>query len=283
MKKLLALCGLAAVASAWNAPAYGGFNTVWQSTFQGNGGSSPDQGQWNILNAHLNVNAELETYTSSTKNVQLSGGQTLQIVPWRDGSVQGGWSSGRLESKYTFTPAAGRVTMAEAQIRFGGNAIGNKKGIWPAFWLLGDNIRHGTGWPACGEIDILETINGQLTGYGTMHCDVYPGGICNEPSGIAGTIGIPDQGWHTWRAVWDLTNGDWRAQTITWFRDGQQFNQISGARINNLNVWQSVTARPLFFILNVAVGGGWPGNPDGNTQDGFGSMMEVAYVAQYQN
>jgi len=233
------------------------------------------------LNAHLGVNAELETYTSSTKNVQLSGGSTVQLVPWRDAGVQGGWSSGRLESKYTFTPAAGQRTMAEAQIRFGGNAIANKKGIWPAFWTLGDSIRHGTGWPACGEIDILETVNGQLTGYGTMHCDVSPGGICNEFNGIGGNIGIPDQGWHTWRAVWDRTNGDWRAQTITWFMDGRQYHQISGARINNQAVFESVTAKPLFFILNVAVGGGWPGYPDGNTQDGYGAMMEVAYVAHY--
>jgi beta-glucanase (GH16 family) len=269
--------------SAWNAPDYAGYKLIWQDSFVGASGTSPNTGNWNIINGHLNVNGELETYTSATKNVQLSGGSTLQIVPWRDGSVAGGWSSGRLESKYTFTPAAGHVTMAEAQIRFGGNAIANKKGIWPAFWTLGDSLRHGTGWPACGEIDILETVNGQLTGYGTMHCDVFPGGICHESSGLGASIGIPDQGWHTWRAVWDRTNGDWHAQTITWFMDGRQYHQITGAQINNQNVFESVSAKPLYFILNVAVGGGWPGNPDGNTQDGYGSMMEVGYVAQYSN
>jgi len=283
MKKHICLV-LAVVVSAFasNAPDYPGFNVIWQDPFTGNAGTSPNTQVWNLINGHLNVNGELETYSSSTKNVQLSGGSTLQIVPWRNSTVNGGWTSGRMESSYTFTPSAG-VTMAEAKIRFGSTPIANKKGIWPAFWTLGDAIRHGTGWPGCGELDILETVNGQLTGYGTMHCDVYPGGICNEPQGIGGHISFPDQSWHTWRITWDLTSCDWTQQTISWSLDGQQYFQINGARINNLNVWNSVTAKPLYFILNVAVGGGWPGYPDGTTLDGFGSMMEVAYVALYEN
>ncbi|CEJ91542.1 hypothetical protein VHEMI07244 [[Torrubiella] hemipterigena] len=273
--------GLVRQVQAWDPPGYGGFNLVWTDTFGGSGGSSPNQGNWNLITGSLGVNNELEYYTSSTRNVQLSGGNTLQIVPWRDGSAPNGWTSGRLESKYVFSPNNGRVTRAEALIRFGGNNPGNKQGIWPAFWLLGDSIRHGGGWPACGEIDVLETVDGRLTGYGTMHCDQFPGGICNEGNGIGSSIGIPDQSWHTWRVEWDLTNGDWTQQSISWFMDGQLFQRITGSRINNYNVWNAVAHSNVFFILNVAVGGNWPGNPDGNTQDGYGSMMEVAYVAQY--
>jgi beta-glucanase (GH16 family) len=244
-------------ALAWNAPSYSGYNLIWQSTFPGSSGTLPDQGQWNIITGNLGVNAELETYTSSTRNVQTSGGGTLQIVPWRDSSVSGGWTSGRLESKYTFTPVQGRMTMVESQLRFGGNSINNKKGIWPAFWMLGDSIRHGTAWPACGELDILETVNGQLTGYGTVHCDVYPGGICNEGNGIGNNIAIPNQDWHTWRMIFDLRSSDWNSQSITWFMDNQQFHQITGSRIGNQNVWNSLAHSPMYFLLNVAVGGSW--------------------------
>jgi beta-glucanase (GH16 family) len=247
----------ASLAVAWDAPQYSGYTRVWQSTFGGSSGTSPDQSQWNIITGNLGVNAEWETYSSSTRNLQVSGGNTLQIVPWRDSSVSGGWTSGRVESKYTFTPTAGKRTMGEAQVRFGTASTANKKGIWPAFWLLGDSLRHGTGWPACGELDVLETVNGQLTGYGTVHCDVYPGGICNEGQGIGSTIGIPDQDWHTWRIVWDRTPSSWQGESITWFMDGRQFHQITGSRIGNQNVWNSLCHSPMYFILNVAVGGSW--------------------------
>ena len=258
---LLPLLLRAVSVSAWASPTYSGYTLVWSDTFPGAGGTSPNTANWNIITGNLGVNAELETYSNSIKNVQQSGGGTLQIVPWRDSSVSGGWTSGRLESKYVLTPAAGQRTQLEAQIRFGTNSISNKQGIWPAFWLLGNSIRSGTAWPECGEIDVLETIDGQLTGHGTLHCDVTPGGICNENSGLGSTIGIPDQSWHTWRVVIDRTPGSWTAESITWYMDGQQFQQITGARINDVNVWSSVAHSPLYFILNVAVGGSWVRHP----------------------
>jgi beta-glucanase (GH16 family) len=153
--------------SAWDAPGYDGYRLVWTDNFAGPGGQLPNENNWNILDGNLGVNNELQTYKRNPRNAQLSGGTTMQLVPWREGNS---WTSGRVESKYTFTPQPGRRTMAEAQIRFGANSIDTKAGIWPAFWLLGDSIRHGTNWPACGELDIMETVNGQLTGYGTIHC-----------------------------------------------------------------------------------------------------------------
>jgi beta-glucanase (GH16 family) len=245
-----------------NAPNYPGYDQQWSDSFDGSAGTLPNEDRWNIIDGYLNVNNEFETYKKSSRNVQCSGGKTLQLVPWKDGTSPHGWSSGRVESKYTFTPVAGGKTMAEALIRFGGNDIANKQGIWPAFWILGDALRHpGGSWPACGELDILETVNGQLTGYGTAHGDVYPGGIFNEPNGIQGHISIPDQGWHVWRMVWDRSVSSWQDETITWFMDGQQFNQISGSRIDNEGVWAVLCHSPLFFILNNAVGGGWVGGP----------------------
>ncbi|KPM43945.1 hypothetical protein AK830_g2597 [Neonectria ditissima] len=280
---LAPLLSLAGAALAWDAPGYTGLGVIWQDSFAGTGGTLPDTGSWNIIEGYLNVNAELEVYTRSTRNLQRSGGNTLQLVPWRDSSVSTGWTSGRVESRYTFTPTAGRITRAEAVIRFGDTPVANKQGIWPAFWMLGNALRTGGSWPACGELDAMETVNGLLTGYGTAHCDVYPGGICNEGTGIGGNIAIPDQGWHTWRVDFDRTKSSWQQETITWYMDGRQFHQISGSRINNERVWATLCHSPLYFILNVAVGGSWPGYPNGNTGDGYGSMMEVGYVAHYSS
>ena len=248
---------LAPLATAFDAPQYQGYNQVWQENFSGTSGSPPNGNNWNIVSGDIGTNNELQTYTSSARNVQCSGGSTLQLVPWRDGSAAKGWTSGRVESKYTFTPAPGRRTAAEAQVRFGANDIANKQGFWPAVWLLGDSVHSGTPWPQCGELDIVETVNGQLTGYGTVHCNTSPGGICNEPNGIGGHVGIANQDWHTWRVQFDRTPGSWQDESITWFQDGQQFYQVTGGRIGDQNVWNSLNHSPLYFILNVAVGGNW--------------------------
>ncbi|KAG5920388.1 hypothetical protein E4U42_006206 [Claviceps africana] len=265
-----------------NAPNYPGFRLQWQDNFAGPKGASPG-GNWVRINKFLNVNNELQTYSASTRNVMLSGGNTLQIVPWRDGSAIKGWTSGRLESTYLVTPQPGKITRVEASIRYGSNSGGAKKGIFPAFWMLGASLRHGTSWPACGEIDIMEELNGQLTGRGTVHCQQSPGGICGEPSGLGAGVGIPNNAFHVWRVEFDRRSNDWRQQKLTWFLDGRLFHQIAGSRIGNAAVWATLCQSPLYFVLNVAVGGTTPGNPTGATQDGFGAMMEVAYVAHYTN
>ncbi|KAI1175625.1 putative endo-1,3(4)-beta-glucanase [Nemania sp. FL0916] len=278
--KLFSLALAATSVTAISAPSYSGYSVVWQETFAGNAGQLVNENNWNILVSANNANNEVESYTRSNQNHQLSGGSTLQIVPQVS---NGKWTSARLESKYVFTPPDGKKTIVEAQIRFGSNPQANKQGLWPAFWILGDSIRHGTAWPACGEIDILEQVDGRLTGYGTVHCDVSPGGICNEYNGIGGSTSIPDNSWHTWRIIIDRTPSSWTSESITWYRDGNQFMQVTGGRINNQSVWASLSSLPMYIILNVAVGGDFPGAPNSSTLGGFGSDMEVAYVAQYQS
>ncbi|KAH7146217.1 concanavalin A-like lectin/glucanase domain-containing protein [Dactylonectria macrodidyma] len=279
--QLLVLASLAGGVFAWDSPTYSGYSKIWVDTFDGSAGQAPDTSKWNIITGYLNVNAEQEVYTASSNNIQRSGGATLQIVPQRDSSALYGWTSGRVESKYVLTPAAGKRTRMEAQIRFGTNAQANKQGIWPAFWMLGNSLRNGGSWPACGEIDIMERVNGIFTGYGTVHCNVYPGGICNEGTGIGGSIGIPDDGWHTWRVDIDRAASSWQSESITWYMDGTQFHQVTGSRIGNQAVWATLAHSPLYFILNLAVGGTWPGNANDATLGSWGAMMEVAYVAHY--
>jgi beta-glucanase (GH16 family) len=237
-------------------PSYSGYTLLWGDSFAGSAGTLPNSNTWNIMTGNLGVNGELETYTSLNTNVQLSGGNTLQLIPWTDSSVPGGWTSGRVESKNIISPSMGAITFAEASIRFGSNSVSGKQGIWPAFWMLGRSFRSGTSWPECGELDILETINGDLTGYGTAHCGSITGGICNDPNELGGSITISDQSWHTWRITWDRTPSTWELETITWYMDNQQFHQITGSQIHDLNTWATLCHNPLYFILDVAIGGG---------------------------
>ncbi|KAL2109191.1 hypothetical protein VUR80DRAFT_2845 [Thermomyces stellatus] len=244
------LLALLQAAWAWDAPSRDGYRIVWQDNFAGDGGSEPSSQNWHVA-TDISVNNELQRYTTSNRNIQKSGGETLQIIPWREGN---GWTSGRVESKYTFTPQDGSVTAAEAQIRFGDNSKESKQGYWPAFWLLGDAVHHGTEWPACGEIDIFESVNGKLEGSGTVHCDVDKGGVCNEPQGRGASVTIPSQGWNTWRVEWDLRDGDWRKQSLSWYLNGERFHMITGGELNE-NAWASLAHSKLFFILNMAIGG----------------------------
>ncbi|KAM0327136.1 hypothetical protein ACHAQA_006267 [Verticillium albo-atrum] len=268
------------LASAWTAPTYEGFNQLWAEEFTGSAGDRVNTKTWNYI-TDLNVNNELQTYTEDRRNVQISGGGTVQLVPWQD--ARGKWTSGRIESKYYFTPRPERVTFAEATLRFGGNDPATKKGMWPAFWMLGDAMRNGVDWPGCGEIDILERINGASEVTGTLHCDREGGGACNTPTGLGAPTALPDQEWHAWRLEFDRTAPDWRGETITWFRDGQQFHQVSGERIGSEGIWKALCQSPVYFILNVAVGGTLPGDPNDQTLGGYGAMMEVAYVAVYRS
>ncbi|KAI0477345.1 glycoside hydrolase family 16 protein [Xylariaceae sp. FL0804] len=276
--RLLGSALLAATsASALAVPSYSGYSLAWSDTFDGASGASPNTANWNIITG-TGSNDEVETYTTSSSNVQLSGGSTVQIVPWE---TNGAWTSGRIESTYEFTPPDGALTLVEAEIRFGTDAQSTKQGFWPAFWMLGSGIRSGTAWPECGELDVMETVNGVLTGYGTAHCDTDPGGACNEPDGLGGSTSIPDDGWHTWRLVWDNTPSAWTAETITWYLDGSEYWQISGATIGDESVWNTLAHNSMYFILNLAVGGDWPGNPNSATTGGYGAYMEVGYVAQF--
>lgn len=125
--------------------------------------------------------------------------------------------------------------------------------------MLGDSIRHGVSWPNCGEIDIIETVNGELLGHGIVHCDTSPGGICGEGTGISSSTPINSQSWHVWRLEIDLRPEGRDDQTIAWSLDGAEFHRVLGDRINRADIWSALTRKPLFFILNVAIGGNWVG------------------------
>src|ERR1035437_9488204 len=145
-------------------------------------------------------------------------------------------------------------------------------GIWPAFWMLGVNI-DSVGWPTCGELDIMENIgktSDQGTEHGTMHGPGYSGG-----NGIGGTYTLPggaklSDDFHIYAIEWTTNQIKWSLHPILFFPPPP-------ASLPGGTTW--VFTAPQFIILNVAVGGQWPGNPDGTTV--FPQQMLVDYVRVY--
>lgn len=254
---LAAAASAISIAEAWNAPVYTGYTRVFHSNFVGPKGNQPNQQYWTYITGDKNDNNEFQRFTTSTTNMQLTGSDTLQIVPRRNSNAPKGWTSARIESKFTITPAATKVTRVEAAVRVGANSASHKQGIWPAVWMMGNSYRSGTEWPQSGEIDIFENINGEFKVYGAVHCGTYPNGPCAEPTGIVKTSPLTDPKFHVYRVEFDRTNTNWRKQTISWYKDGVLFNSVTGATINDADVWASICHKPLYFIINVSVGGNW--------------------------
>ncbi|WP_433268676.1 family 16 glycosylhydrolase [Micromonospora vinacea] len=233
----------------------------WQDEFNSPAGTPVDQNKWRFDTGGGGWgNNERQYYTNSTSNAVHDGQGNLVITARRDNPAnyqchygRCEYTSARLLTAATFTQTYGRF---EARIK-----IPRGQGIWPAFWMLGT----GGGWPDAGEIDVMENIGREPnTVYGTVHGPGYSGG-----GGITGsrTLGAPlADTFHTFRV-------DWEPNVITWYVDGVQYHRVDPARLGGSR-W--VFDHPFFMILNVAVGGNWPGYPDGTTQ--FPQQMLVDYV-----
>lgn len=253
LSPLVLLTTFLSLVSAIKAPNRKGLKILWQDDFSGCQGCTPSDKNWNIA-LDINHNNELQDYTTSNRNIQLSGGHTLQLVPWK--SKDGEWTSGRIETTKSWHAEQGKAIRIEASLRTG-DAQG-KQGIWPAFWMLGDSIRHGTDWPLCGELDIFERVNGDMIGYGTVHCGEEGGGVCNEPNGLGRHVALATNDFQTWSIVIDRRCDSWETEKITWLLDGKPFHSLTGAQLGDQNVWATLAHSPMYVLLNVAVGGNWP-------------------------
>lgn len=258
------------------APDIPGYDRVWVDEFDGPAGAAVDASKWNSKTGQ-NSNHEVQQYTTSAANAQLSGNGQLFIIPIKDGSGQ--WTSARLESKYSFNCDPGHQMIFQAEIRLGNNPTAQQQGIWPAFWTLGAAVRSGIGWPKCGEWDILEVINGSSTNQGTLH---YLNSSNVDP-GFGGRVDFTRNDYHTWALKVDLTAGTIEGQKLTWLLDGNPFFEVTGATVNNGEQWDDVAHKPFFPILNVAVGGDYPRPPNNQTVGGFESGMQVKYVGIYKS
>ncbi|CAM2900187.1 glycoside hydrolase family 16 protein [Paenibacillus sediminis] len=261
-----------------------GFTLSFSDDFNGTSGSGINTANWLYdLGTSYPGGApnwgtgEVETMTNSTSNVYLDGSGHLAIKPIR--ASNGTWTSGRIESQRTdFQPPAGGIMRVEASIQLPNVTGAGAQGIWPAFWMLGSPFRGVyTNWPSVGEIDIMENINGINTVWGTLHCGTSPGGPCNETSGIGGNrSGFSPSlqaGYHTYAIEYDKSVSP---EQIRWYVDGIQYHTVNANQVDAAT-WSNATNHGFFIILNVAMGGGWPGAPTSSTASGV--PMLVDYVA----
>ena len=147
--------------------------------------------------------------------------------------------------------------------------IPTTKGIWPALWMLGENIDQ-VSWPACGEIDIMESINKEQKVYGTAHWGLSSSSHLSNGGSYLLSSGYFSDDYHIYSIEWSATK-------IKWLVDGSQFYELFNSSVTGGNY---PFDKDFFLILNVAVGGNWPGAPDGTSA--FPQKMLVDYIRVYQ-
>ncbi|WP_425457134.1 lectin [Amycolatopsis cihanbeyliensis] len=233
--------------------------------FDGPAGTPVDGSKWQLETGDNVSNHELQYYTGDTRNA-VQDGQGNLVITAREENPAGyqcwyghcRYTSARLNSAGRFTQAYGHF---EARVK-----MTRGQGMWPAFWLLGNDIG-SVGWPASGEIDVMENIGSEpSTVHGTVHGPGYSGA-----NGIGSGYTLPGgqafaDGFHTFAV-------DWAPDSITWSVDGTVYHRLTPADLGGRE-W--VFDKPFFMILNLAVGGDWPGEPDENTT--FPQQLVVDYV-----
>jgi uncharacterized protein (TIGR03437 family) len=245
-----------------------GWTLTWSDEFNEPNGSGVNPQKWTMETGGGGWgNNELEYYTNRLQNAYLENGSLVikainETYTGPDG-VRRNYTSARLKTQDKFAQAYGRFE-ARIKIPFG-------QGLWPAFWMLGSDIPQ-IGWPRCGEIDIMENIGKEpSTVHGTIH-----------GPGYSGSAGIG--------AAYTLLNGErfadtyhiyaieWQPELIRWYVDGTLYKTVTRNDLPGGATW--VFNHPFFVLLNVAVGGSWPGNPEAGTV--FPQTMLVDYVRVYQ-
>lgn len=246
----------------------GKWQPTWADEFNGPMNSRPDGRKWIHDVGGSWGKHELEYYTDSHKNTFQDGQGHLVIVArneededlrcWGEPCQ---YTSGRLKTKGKFTQQYGYF---EARIQ-----VPHGQGIWPAFWMLGNNI-DSVGCPECGEIDIMENIGREPdTVYGSAHGP--PDGPGSQVYSYQLDDGRPlSDEFHTFGV-------EWAPDFISWYIDGKKYATYTKAQATPQS-W--VYDRPFFLLLNVAVGGQWPGDPDSSTE--FPQYMLVDYVRAYE-
>ena len=267
---LLVCFGLTSLACGASSPQQPspprGWILTWADEFDGASGSAPDAANW-MLETGGNGwgNNELEYYTSRVQNsAQKDGNLVITVLkePFTgsDG-VSRHYTSARLKTATRFTQTYGRF---EARIR-----VPKGQGIWPAFWMLGDNI-DVVGWPTCGEIDIMENIGSEPNKvHGSMHGPGYSG---NTPLTAIYTLpnGAFADDFHVFAVEWEPT-------AVRFYIDGNLYLTEQPAKLPVGTRW--VFDHPFFILLNVAVGGNFPGSPDATST--YPQAMLVDYVRVY--
>ena len=240
---------------------------TFSQEFEGPKGQAPDPKVWSRdIGGGGFGNGEWESYTDGNKNAFLDGKGNLVIEARKEpttgpDNIKRDYSSARLKTDQSFSQAYGKF---EARLK-----MPKGKGIWPAFWMLGSDVGK-VGWPRCGEIDIMEYLGHQTSlTHGTIHGPGYSGG-----GGISNSLDTKqalDGDFHVYGM-------EWEPEEIRFTFDGKVFAKVTP---NDIGVNDWVYNHPHFFILNLAVGGGWPGYPDETTV--FPQQLVIDYVRAYKD
>ena len=232
------------------------WSMVWSDEFEGN---SLNQQVWSY-NIGTGIggwgNNELQYYTNSPNNIDVSNG-SLKITARQENFNGSNYTSSRIITNNLMEFKYGKI---ESRIKV---PIG--QGLWPAFWMLGANFETAS-WPQCGEIDIMEHINNESVTNGTVHWNNNTG---HAYKGSA--VPFDENDFHVYAAIWDSTS-------VTFELDGHSYFRFPFIESNNT---ATIFQKEFFLLLNVAVGGNWPGNPDGTAT--FPASMEVDYIRIYIN
>jgi beta-glucanase (GH16 family) len=243
---------------------------IWSDEFNGPAGSSPDPNNWNFDTGGKGWgNEELESYTSSPQNSALDGKGDL-VITARDERYTGTdgiarqYTSARLQTRHKFQFQYGLI---EARIQ-----VPAGKGLWPSFWLLGnEGYDSATAWPDCGEIDAMEVLGSEPNiVYGTLHAP-WPWASKDGVGGKAQSSTPLSAGFHIYGV-------EWAPERISFLLDGVVYKTITPSDLPPGAAWPF--DHPYFLLLNLAVGGDWPGSPNASTQ--FPAHMTVDWVRVWQ-
>ena len=249
-------------------PPATGYTLVWSDEFNGADGSSPDSSKWTYDTGGKGWgNKELECYTNRTQNAKIQGGNLVitaakENFTCSDG-VASNYTSARLKTQGLFSQAYGRF---EARIK-----IPQGQGMWPAFWMLGNDIG-SAGWPTCGEIDIMENIGREP---GTVHGSLHGPSTTGPTSDATAPFSLPAG--QNFADDFHLYAVEWDPRTTRFYVDSNLYATFNSSQWPAGGTWKF--DHPFFIILNVAVGGSWPGSPDNTTV--FPQQMLVDYVRVY--
>lgn len=256
-------------------PAPPGWTTVFQDNFTGQAQAAPSTANWFYDIGTGYGNKEVEHTTSSTRNVFLDGDGDLVLEATRSA---GRWMSGRIETtRDDFEAPPGGELQMTGSIELPATVHG--LGYWPAFWALGSPMRTGSGWPASGEIDIMEDINGLNAVSQTLH-------DATGTTGHAATACRVSQctaGYHAYSVIINRTNT--RAEYLKFLMDGRVIDKITEAEVGATS-WHKAIDHSFFIILDLAMGGNYPNGlcgcktPTAATTPG--ASMRVEYVAVYE-
>ncbi|MFM7839695.1 MAG: family 16 glycosylhydrolase [Chitinophagaceae bacterium] len=242
-----------------SASSYPGLSLIWQDEFSGTA-LNGDNWDFDLGNNNGWGNNELEYYTNSTNNAFVSSGHLI-IEARQERSGNFNYTSARLISKGKKEFQYGRIDI-RAKLPKG-------KGIWPALWMLGKNIS-SVNWPACGEIDILEMLGQEPQKiYASTHWGLNTAGHKYYTTSFQSSAGSFDEKFHVYSLLWTVDQ-------IRILVDDREFYRLDKAGFTDTYPFD----KPFFFLLNVAVGGNWPGSPDATTP--FPQRMFIDYIRVFQ-